>query len=222
VTKLSLLLKVLEGETEESISSLLRYFKERALPDLGSNIKCGNSLIGYDYYDDHKNLSAEEMQRINAFEWKTEFPEVFERGGFDAVIGNPPYLRIQGLQENYQGQIDYFLNRYQSATKHFDFYWLGILNSLLMWWFLSNTGTVLRGGYFRFTHDYLEPFPVPDFDMSKSQDLARHDRLVELVQSMLDLHKRASSGTDHDKTLLARRIEATDRQIDRLVYEEAR
>jgi hypothetical protein len=69
------------GETEESISSLLRYFKERALPDLGSNIKCGNSLIGYDYYDDHKNLSAEEMQRINAFEWKTEFPEVFEREG---------------------------------------------------------------------------------------------------------------------------------------------
>ena len=46
VTKLSLLLKVLEGESRESISSLLRYFKERALPDLGENIKCGNSLIG--------------------------------------------------------------------------------------------------------------------------------------------------------------------------------
>jgi len=99
VTKLSLLLKVLEGETEESISSLLRYFKERALPDLGSNIKCGNSLIGYDYYDDHKNLSAEEVQRINAFEWKTEFPEIFERGGFDAVIGNPPYIRMEAFKD---------------------------------------------------------------------------------------------------------------------------
>jgi hypothetical protein len=50
-------------------------------------------------------------------------------------------------------------------------------------------------------------------------DVARHDRMVELVQSTLDLHKLASAGTDHDKTLLARRIEATDRQIDRLVYE---
>jgi hypothetical protein len=50
-------------------------------------------------------------------------------------------------------------------------------------------------------------------------DVARHDRLVELVQTMLDLYKQASSGTDHDRTLLARRIEATDRQIDRLVYE---
>ncbi len=50
-------------------------------------------------------------------------------------------------------------------------------------------------------------------------DVARHDRMVELVQTMLDHHKQASSGTDHDRTLLARRIEATDRQIDMLVYE---
>ena len=42
---------------------------------------------------------------------------------------------------------------------------------------------------------------------------------MELVAAQLDLHKRASAGTDHDKTLLARQIEATDRQIDRLVYE---
>ena len=53
-----------------------------------------------------------------------------------------------------------------------------------------------------------------------SADAARHDRLVELVQSMLDLHKALSSaGPEHERTLLARRIEATDRQIDRLVYE---
>ncbi len=99
VTKLSLLLKVLEGESRESISSLLRYFKERALPDLGDNIKCGNSLIGYDYYDDHPNMSDEEARRINAFDWKRGFPEVFQRSGFDAVIGNPPYVRQEGLGE---------------------------------------------------------------------------------------------------------------------------
>ena len=79
VTKLSLLLKVLEGESQESISSLLRYFKERALPDLGENIKWGNLLIGYDYYDDHPKMSDEEVRRINAFDWKTGFAEVFER-----------------------------------------------------------------------------------------------------------------------------------------------
>ena len=61
--------------------------------------------------------------------------------------------------------------------------------------------------------------PIRTIDFSDPADVARHDRMVELVQSMLDLHKLASAGTDHDKTLLARRIEATDRQIDRLVYE---
>ncbi len=67
VTKLSLLLKVLEGETKETISNLQRFFKERALPDLGENIKCGNSLIGYDYYDDqfeHKRRRSKEDQPI--------------------------------------------------------------------------------------------------------------------------------------------------------------
>ena len=51
VTKLSLLLKVLEGESEESLNSQIKMFHERALPDLGNNIKCGNSLIGPDFYD---------------------------------------------------------------------------------------------------------------------------------------------------------------------------
>jgi len=53
-TKLSLLLKVLEGETVESISSQLTFLHERALPDLAANIKCGNSLIGPDFYDDQQ------------------------------------------------------------------------------------------------------------------------------------------------------------------------
>ena len=57
-------------------------------------------------------------------------------------------------------------------------------------------------------------------DFSDLVDVARHDRMVELVQTMLDLHRQLSSaGPDHERTLLARRIEATDRQIDRLVYE---
>lgn len=97
VTKLSLLLKVLEGETEQSLNSQMSLFHERALPNLGSNIKCGNSLIGPDFYEgDQLGLlgNDEECYRINAFDWKSEFAEIFEAGGFDAVIGNPPYLNI--------------------------------------------------------------------------------------------------------------------------------
>ena len=106
-TKLSLVLKVLEGETAESIDAQLSFLRERALPDLSANIKCGNSLIGPDFYDDQQlglaGLDEEERYRINVFEWEAEFPEILgkavpeEKRGFDAVIGNPPYVDIKGM-----------------------------------------------------------------------------------------------------------------------------
>ena len=89
VTKLSLLLKVLEGE---GVAGQLSLGVERVLPDLGRNIKCGNSLIGPEFYDGKLGLPDDEtVGRVNAFDWKKEFPEVMAAGGFDAVIGNPPY-----------------------------------------------------------------------------------------------------------------------------------
>lgn len=101
VTKLSLLLKVLEGEDEQSIGKQISLFQERVLPDLSNNIKCGNSLIGPDFYE-HKQISLfdeERIFRINAFDWNTEFAKIMKDGGFDAVIGNPPYVRQESLKE---------------------------------------------------------------------------------------------------------------------------
>ncbi|MFC1692980.1 Eco57I restriction-modification methylase domain-containing protein [Candidatus Latescibacterota bacterium] len=94
VTKLSLLLKVLEGENEETLARQYRLFHERALPNLSSNIKCGNSLIGPDFYDSKQLdlFDEEERYRINVFDWDMEFAEIMKAGGFDAVIGNPPYI----------------------------------------------------------------------------------------------------------------------------------
>ncbi|MHB1424117.1 MAG: Eco57I restriction-modification methylase domain-containing protein [Gemmataceae bacterium] len=93
VTKLSLLLKVLEGESEQTLQSQLRMFHERALPDLSSNIQCGNSLIGPDFYDGQQMdlFDEEERYRINVFDWHAAFPWLREAGGFDVVIGNPPW-----------------------------------------------------------------------------------------------------------------------------------
>ena len=117
VTKLSLMLKVLEGETEETLASQLSMFHQRALPDLGNNIKCGNSLIGPDFYDqmDMNFLDDEEKYRINVFDWESEFKEIFKNGGFDVVIGNPPYVfgGNYGI-ENYEKE--YFKTRYSSGT----------------------------------------------------------------------------------------------------------
>ncbi len=96
VTKLSLLLKVLEGESEQTLEAQLKMFHERALPDLDNNIKNGNSLIGPDFYEDEQMmlLDEEEHYHINVFDWKGGFPQVFtgDTPGFDAVIGNPPYV----------------------------------------------------------------------------------------------------------------------------------
>jgi predicted type IV restriction endonuclease len=101
VTKLSLLLKVLEGESEASLATQLRMFQERALPDLDENIKCGNSLIGPDFCDNEQMmlLDEEENYRINVFDWEESFPQVFQgdNPGFDAVIGNPPYIRMEAF-----------------------------------------------------------------------------------------------------------------------------
>ena len=93
VTKLSLLLKVLEMEDANLQTRQLSLLHKRVLPDLGNNIKCGNSLIGPDYYQGRQTelFGGEEIYRINAFDWQAEFKEIMEAGGFDAVIGNPPY-----------------------------------------------------------------------------------------------------------------------------------
>jgi hypothetical protein len=115
VTKLSLLLKVLEGEKD-----LALFHHERALPDLAANIKCGNSLIGPDFYiGKQRTFDEDEYYRVNAFDWHDGFPDIFKEGGFDAVIGNPPYVRIQGFPRD---QIDYLTARYRSATGNCDLY----------------------------------------------------------------------------------------------------
>ncbi len=93
VTKLSLLLKVLEDESAELLDNTLKLYQERALPDLESNIKCGNSLIGPDFYADKApgDFDLDARLKINAFDWHKEFAAIMGGGGFDAVIGNPPY-----------------------------------------------------------------------------------------------------------------------------------
>jgi predicted RNA methylase len=60
--------------------------------DLDKNIRCGNSLVGTDVHLQHDfSLSEKEQFKINAFDWHAEFRNVMKNGGFDLVIGNPPY-----------------------------------------------------------------------------------------------------------------------------------
>ena len=78
----------------------------RKLNSLNQNIKCGNSLI-----------SDPAIAGDKAFDWRKEFPQVFERGGFDVVIGNPPYVRVQNLD---YATIDFLKANYITALKRID------------------------------------------------------------------------------------------------------
>jgi len=121
VTKLSLLLKVLEEENQETVSKQLTITAERALPSLDHNIKCGNSLIGWDILT--PEMPADEVKRINPFDWDKEFEPVMAAGGFDVVIGNPPYIRIQTMKEWAPTEVEVYKKKFLSASKgNYDIY----------------------------------------------------------------------------------------------------
>jgi hypothetical protein len=197
VTKLSLLLKVLEGETQETLDSFYRLFQERALPDLGANIKCGNSLIGPDFYEtaEAAGLDREELLRINPFDWHAEFPEVFpspapgrgsplvgegpstpsspsgkaesEGGGFDAVIGNPPWG--QKDVEKDPAVNAYLRTRFQSLQGIFDMFRPFVEQGIRL---------VAPHGYFGMV--------LPDIVLLKDYPQTRRLLLEELALSHLD------------------------------------
>ena len=109
VTKLSLYLQMLEGEGKQE-NSLFRESDMHVLPYLGDNIKCGNSLIGSDFYasQDLSLFEEDAMYKVNAFDWEKEFSQIFKNGGFDCVIGNPPYVNINTMPEYHE----YFSKKY--------------------------------------------------------------------------------------------------------------
>jgi hypothetical protein len=98
VAKLSLYLKLLEDEGKEAEGQLFSFSDIALLPSLEKNIMCGNSLVGTDFYSQKTlGLTEDEQIKINCFDWEKEFPSIFKNGGFDIVLGNPPYYNIQTL-----------------------------------------------------------------------------------------------------------------------------
>ncbi|MBA3312355.1 MAG: N-6 DNA methylase [Planctomycetaceae bacterium] len=123
VTKLNLLLKCLEGETSQTLGRQGQLFRERALPDLGKNILCGNSLIGTDIIGTAawEQMPQPERDRMNPFDYESAFTKICGKGrsgGFNVVIGNPPYgymlteAEQAYFRETYSHQ-DYQLDNYQ-------------------------------------------------------------------------------------------------------------
>jgi len=117
LAQLNLLLKILEEETRET--------RKKILPNMKDNIKNGNSLISDSRYD-------------KAFNWHAQFPRVFTDGGFDVVVGNPPYVNNRNLPNE---QKTFFEKNYKTSFQQYDLYVLFYEKSLEI---------LKRGGYLGF------------------------------------------------------------------------
>ena len=91
VTRFSLSLKALEDTRKDELDEERNLFKETVLPDLKDNIVCGNSLIGTDILEGQL-FDLEEERKLNPMDYDKKFPAIMGSGGFDVVVGNPPYV----------------------------------------------------------------------------------------------------------------------------------
>ena len=99
-------------------------------------------------------------------------------------------------------------------------YLLGLLNSRLLTFRFKSIGKLKSGGIYEYFWNGVSKLPIRRIDFSNPTDKANHNRMVQMVEQMLTLHKRlAATKTAQDKTMLQRDIAATDKQIDKLVYE---
>ena len=104
VCKLSLLLLVVENDPQ------LQFEFGHVLPSLDTNILCGNSLIGSDFDDALVHLEFD--SEVNPFDWEKGFPTIMSQGGFDAVVGNPPYLNIDAIWGKKDKRLAYLRRAY--------------------------------------------------------------------------------------------------------------
>jgi len=101
-----------------------------------------------------------------------------------------------------------------------DKYLLGLLNSSLMLFLFRQILPKLRGNFFEPSYVYFNKFPIYKIRSSDSADIKRYDKMVSLVDEMLELHKKISKiKNPNEKTRIQRQIDATDDRIDKLVYE---
>ncbi|MFA7288361.1 MAG: TaqI-like C-terminal specificity domain-containing protein [Melioribacteraceae bacterium] len=154
VTQLSLYLKLLEDETTATAQDTWVMFKEQLLPNLKNNIICGNSLIGTDILEGGLFKREDEL-KLKPMNFEDAFPDIMKSGGFDAIVGNPPYLYSAG--KDYK---EYYLTHFTFNQYQTDYYVYFIEKSLQ---FIKPNGMFsyivsdswLNSNYFRIVRETL-------------------------------------------------------------------
>lgn len=133
VAQLSLLLKLIEGETSDALRNYVVRARNAALPPLDHAIRCGNSLVSA--HEWRQTLGTDPpYDELRPFTWATEFAQEMSDGGFAAIIGNPPYVRIQNMAKYSRSEVEHFRHRNSpyAAAEHdnFDKYLLFVERSI--------------------------------------------------------------------------------------------
>ena len=111
------------------LNLLLRAVARRdLLPSLADNIRLGNSLISGSQ-DELRGCFGRAWRAKRPFDWQHEFPDIMARGGFDIVIGNPPYVRIQTIP---RADAEFYRATYNTAHGAFDLYVLFIERAIAL------------------------------------------------------------------------------------------
>jgi hypothetical protein len=153
VAQLSLALKLLEDATTATTRAFQPRLGEKLLPSMTANIVCGNSLVDWDILDGRLFERSEE-RKLNPMSYEDKFPEVMRAGGFDAIVGNPPYVRqellgatvkdyFQKKYDTYHGVADlyvYFFEKYLAILKPESQFGIIVANK----WLRANYGEPLR------------------------------------------------------------------------------
>ena len=111
VTQFSLLLKLIEDETIDLLRNYVQGSRNPALPALEEVVRPGNSLVSYtEWAAARGNMDAELVPAVNPFSWTDEFPDEMRRQGFDVILGNPPYVRIQNMARYSPDEVAFYRN----------------------------------------------------------------------------------------------------------------
>jgi adenine-specific DNA-methyltransferase len=171
ITMMSLYIKMLEGERGAIMD-------RRVLPPLRDNIKCGNSLIGYDIRDvgaKHDSpITDDDLDRIRPFDWHSKgegFGDIMQAGGFDAVIGNPPYGATLTDME-----ISYILAKFSIQDYQLDTYMLFIEKSITLLRRYGLLGVIVPNTWL--LNLQSKRFRKHVFDMTQLENLVHYRRPV--------------------------------------------
>jgi adenine-specific DNA-methyltransferase len=214
VAQLSLYLKLLEEETTATKQQFLTGFREQLLPKLDKNIVHGNSLIDFDIMDGML-FDARELKQLNPMNFAETFPAVFQNGGFDAIVGNPPYVRqelftniksyLQKKYKIYHGVADlyvYFFERYIQLLKPDGEFGIIVANK----WLRANYGEPMR----RWLKDF-DVQEIVDFgDLPVFQGATTYPCVVRV---------RKTKGTETFRATEIKSLDFTDKSLSEMINE---